>query len=138
MFYKRSVLKTFQNPQEITCGQSFLINMSRCSVWLWEFLNFSFQNASVSTYIYRKKYLSEATFRRCSSKQVFLKIWQYSQENTISRNLFLNKVSDLRPPTQVFSCEYCEIFKNSFFIEHLQWLLLTFQQTTGVKVIKPK
>ena len=23
-----------------------------------------------------------------------------------------------------FSCEYCKIFKNSFFIEHLRWLLL--------------
>ena len=28
------------------------------------------------------------------------------------------------PPTQVFSCEMCEIFKNAFFTEHLQWLLL--------------
>ena len=27
-------------------------------------------------------------------------------------------------PTQVFSSEYCEIFKNSFFIEHHRWLLL--------------
>ena len=27
-------------------------------------------------------------------------------------------------PTQVFSCEYHKIFKNSFFIEHLRWLLL--------------
>ena len=26
-------------------------------------------------------------------------------------------------PTQVFSCEYCEIFKNSLFIKHLRWLL---------------
>ena len=25
---------------------------------------------------------------------------------------------------QVFSCEYCEIFKNGFFKEHLWWLLL--------------
>ena len=25
----------------------------------------------------------------------------------------------------MFSCEYCEIFKNSFFIEHLCWMLLT-------------
>ena len=24
---------------------------------------------------------------------------------------------------QVFSCEFCEIFKNTFFIEHLRWLL---------------
>ena len=28
-------------------------------------------------------------------------------------------------PTQVFSCEYCDIFKNSFLIEHLLWLLLS-------------
>ena len=27
-------------------------------------------------------------------------------------------------PANVLSCEYCEIFKNSFFIEHLGWLLL--------------
>ena len=27
-------------------------------------------------------------------------------------------------PTEVFSCEYCEIFKKRFFKEHLQWLEL--------------
>ena len=27
-------------------------------------------------------------------------------------------------PTQVFSCEYYEIFKNRFFLEHLWWLIL--------------
>ena len=29
-----------------------------------------------------------------------------------------NKVADT--PTQVFSCEYCEIFKNTYFEKHLQ------------------
>ena len=29
-------------------------------------------------------------------------------------------------PTQVFSCEYYEIFKNTFFTEHLWWPLLLF------------
>ena len=29
-------------------------------------------------------------------------------------------------PTQVFSCEFSEVFKNIFFTEHLLWLLLTF------------
>ena len=28
-------------------------------------------------------------------------------------------------PAQVFSCEFCEIFKNTFFIEHSWWLILT-------------
>ena len=32
-------------------------------------------------------------------------------------SLFLLK---LQTPTQVFSCEYCEIFKNTYFEEHLQ------------------
>ena len=28
---------------------------------------------------------------------------------------------------QVFAWEFCEIFKNTFFIEHLQWLLLAWE-----------
>ena len=43
------------------------------------------------------------------------------------QSLFFNKVAGLRPTTfikkettaQVFSCELCEISKNTFFIEHL-------------------
>ena len=31
---------------------------------------------------------------------------------------------------QVFSCEFCEIFKNAFFIEHLCWLLLNIHLVT--------
>ena len=44
---------------------------------------------------------------------------------------FLNKVAGLRPVTllkkrlwQMFSCEFREIFRNTFFTEHLRWLLL--------------
>ena len=45
----------------------------------------------------------------------------------LCQSLFFNKVVGLRDATllkketlaQVFSCEVCEIFKNTFFIEHL-------------------
>ena len=37
-------------------------------------------------------------------------------------------------PTQLFSCEICEIFKNSFFAEHFWWLLLRFSD--AVHIIK--
>ena len=37
----------------------------------------------------------------------------------LNRSLFFNKVGG-----QVYSCEFREIFKNAFFIEHLRWLLL--------------
>ena len=55
--------------------------------------------------------VSEEAIRRCSSKNAFLKISQYSQKNTCVRVSFYCKET----PAQVFSCEYSEIFKNRFF-----------------------
>ena len=68
---------------------------------------------------------------RSSHLQMFFKIdknCQYTQENTSVRVFFQESC---RPeglhfylketPTWLFSCEYCKIFKNSFFIEHLWW-----------------
>ena len=71
---------------------------------------------------------TEATTRGILWKKVFLKISQNSQENACV-SLFFNKVAGLRPATlwkkqtlaQVLSCEFCEIFKNAFFTEHL-WM----------------
>ena len=44
----------------------------------------------------------------------------------LCQSLFFNKVADLRTAallkktlTQLFFCEFCEIFKNIFFTEHL-------------------
>ena len=49
----------------------------------------------------------EAVDQRCSVKKVFLEISQNSQENTC---VFFNKET----LAQVFSCEFCEISKNTF------------------------
>ena len=45
--------------------------------------------------------------------------------------LFLIKLQKFRPATLLksdsntgFFCECCKIFKNSFFVEHLRWLVL--------------
>ena len=58
-------------------------------------------------------------------KTVFLKILQNSQEDTCARVSFLNKVAGyacnfIKKETLVlvFSCEFCETFKNTFFKEH--------------------
>ena len=45
---------------------------------------------------------------------MFLKIPQYSQENTVLESLF-NEVAGLK----VLSCEYCKIFRKTCFEEHL-------------------
>ena len=59
-------------------------------------------------------------------KKIFLNISQNPQETTCARVYFLIKLhaescnfSKKDTLTQVFSCEFCKIFKNSFFIEHL-------------------
>ena len=76
-------------------------------------------------------------------KKVFLKISQNLQENTCTRASFLIKLQACRPEacnfitketlTQVFSSKFCEIFKNTFFIEQLRWLLLNFSQARTPK-----
>ena len=59
----------------------------------------------------------EAVVQRFSVEKVFLKISQNSQEMPVS---FLTKLQDwalLKKDTliHVFSCEFCEVFKNTFF-----------------------
>ena len=55
----------------------------------------------------------------------------HSQENTCARVSFLIKLQAeacnfIKKETlaHVFSCEFCEIFKNTSFAEYLRWLLL--------------
>ena len=54
-----------------------------------------------------------------SVKKLFLKISQKSQKNIYTRISLLIKLL-LQTLAHVFSCEFCEIFKNIFFEEHLR------------------
>ena len=58
---------------------------------------------------------------------------QNARENTFAR-VFFNNVARLSP--SVFSCEFWEIFKNTFFIEHLQTTSSENKQNCETKVIK--
>ena len=55
----------------------------------------------------------QAVVRRCSVKKTFLEISQHSQENTCVRVSFPIKFK-VEHLAQVFSCEFCEIPKNTF------------------------
>ena len=65
----------------------------------------------------------EAVVQRWSVKKVFLKISQNSQENARTRVYFYIKLQALalqlykkrETLARVFSCEFCEIFKSTFF-----------------------
>ena len=65
----------------------------------------------------------EAVVRRRSSKQVLLILRHV--KTPVLKSLF-NKLYQKETPAQVFSCEYCEIFKKSFFHKTPRWLLLAF------------
>ena len=58
---------------------------------------------------------AKAVAQRCSVKKVFLKISQNSQENTCARDSVLINFIKKETLVQVFSCEFCEIFKTPFF-----------------------
>ena len=72
--------------------------------------------------VFRNLLNIEAVVRRCSKNLVFLNILQNSLENTCARVSFLRKLqvsacNFIKKETlpQVFSYEFCEIFKNTFF-----------------------
>ena len=64
---------------------------------------------------------SRSSHRRCSIKKVFLKTLQNSQENTCVGASLVSLESTLlkRDFNTDISCEYYEIFKNTYFKEHL-------------------
>ena len=66
-----------------------------------------------------------------SIKSVLKNLLKFT-EKQLCQSLFFNKTADLGratllkrdTPTPVFFCEFCKIFKNTFFTLHLRWLLL--------------
>ena len=68
----------------------------------------------------------KSSHQRCSVKKVFLEISWNSQENTCARVSFLIKSCTCKfikkeTLAQVFSCEFCEIFNNTFSTSNKYW-----------------
>ena len=77
---------------------------------------------------------TRSNHQRCSIiKGVLINFPKFTGKH-LCQSLFLNKVAGLRPEASnfikketlapVFSCGFCEIYKNTFFTEHLWWLFL--------------
>ena len=67
-------------------------------------------------------FLFRSSHRRCSVRKGVLRNFTKFTGKHLCQSLFFNKVAETL--AQVFSCEFCEISKNSFFTEQLWWLLL--------------
>ena len=88
------------------------------------FVSFTYLVIMIFIVVFKMKCQKAAT-EGVLLKKVFLEISQNSHENTCARDSFLIKLQALsnfikkEPLAQVFSCKFCEISKNTFFIEHL-------------------
>ena len=72
----------------------------------------------------------EAVVQRCSVKKVFLEISQNSQENACARVSYFEIKIPSTLKAQAFSCEFCEIFKNTFL--HRTPLVAASENTKGI------
>ena len=66
-------------------------------------------------YINSREIRFRSSHQRCSIKKVFLEISQISQESTCARVSFLIKLRASGNLINLFSCEFCEISKSTFF-----------------------
>ena len=64
-----------------------------------------------------------SSHRMCSVKKDILRSFAKFTWKHLYRSLFINKILEIKKetPTQIFSCEFNEIFKNTFFTEHF-WM----------------
>ena len=97
--------------------------------YLSQILNFarSILEYYVSNYAAKIITLSRYSQGMCSMIQVFLKISQKFTGKHFCWNLRTEACNFIKKEIigQVFSRGFYEIFENTFFIEHLRWLLLT-------------
>ena len=97
------------------------------------FLNLSFRVCLLRLFLVISKSCRSSCPEVFCEKGVLRNFTKFTGKH-LCQSLFFSKVAGLRPVTllkktlaQLFSCEFCEIFKNAFFIEHLWWLLLKLQ-----------
>ena len=121
-FFKKRILLSSLNSNIVRLFGCFIVDAAKaklidCIRKPLELFIMTFQH--LINYLIRTD--REAATRGVLCQKVFLEISQNSQENTCAR-VFFNTVAGLRPVTlfkkealaQVFSCEFCELSKNSF------------------------
>ena len=104
--------------------------------WVFErfLFCFSFEKTSSSLlmlFVHIGKRLSETL--RSSRSQMFFKIgvlksFSIFAKKHLCSSFFFNKAEGLKACIfikKVFSCEYCEIFKNSLLVEHFLFIILS-------------
>ena len=125
VFCKNMFLKIFQNSQKnVLAGVPFLIKLQTGNLKLSEAATGDLMLKEV--FLKRRTGVSEPAVHRFSTQNRFFGIIHKThRKRPVLKSLF-NKVAVLgsatlsgKTPTQMLSCEICEIFKNNYFEEHL-------------------
>ena len=145
VFHKKAVPKHFPIfTGKHQCWSLFLIKLVFFCEYCKTFKNTYFEEhlrttasvvfTLVTTVLWKWIFLSEAATVSVLSKKVFLEISQNSQENICARVSFLIKLQawawacnfiKKETQAQMFSCEFCEISKNTFLQNPFELLLLS-------------
>ena len=120
---KRKTINTYEGVHFLVklraVGRWYISNFLRFLCW-YKFEHLFFRNNSQS----------RSSHHRCSMKKAVLKDLTIFTRKRLCQSLFLIKLQTFRPatlfkksaPIRVFFCEYCKIFKNTYFEEYLQTL----------------
>ena len=103
------------NQSNLLWPENFNTSYQSSQAWYWDKWIKMKKKTKIRQYLFRS---IRSSHRRCFIKKVFFEISQNLRENTCDRvsgqQLYLKRGS-----RAVFSCEFCEIFHNTFFTEHL-------------------
>ena len=83
----------------------------------------------IKLYNFRMMNRSIESFENFQKQSPGVILWKKMFSNNLQNSQEIHRLQACNftrkeTPTQVFSCEFCEIFRNIFFMEHLRWLLL--------------
>ena len=92
-----------------------------CAKWSWIYFF-----VYLTLYAVCKKSIYRSSHQRCSIKKAVLKMFILFTKKNLCWGLFSEKLQSIstitllkRDSTLVFCCEYCKIFRNTSFEEHL-------------------
>ena len=101
--------KTLTSTVYLRPFNTFCLYLIRASIYIISDLGLYFKK--ISKIVKEAQQNLEVVVRRCSVKKAFVKLTGKHLCQSLFFNNFIKKVT----LAQVFSCEFCEIFKNTFF-----------------------
>ena len=115
-----SKLQSFKLVFSLACSQNYVNSWDSayCEVLLCSSRHWQFLYRVVAL----NRFLKKAGMSKWRTQKPLFANFEIFSGKHLCWSLFFSYQKET--PTHVLSCEYCKIFENIFFIDHLRWLLL--------------